>query len=111
MDVKGALSEAEAYIILVKIVFALRIFQGPPEGKQVHRDLKPGNIGIFFKMLSKEVRFQKEAYQDFLTNFDIIQEIENFEVKLLDFGLAEFTDENGYCNNYTSGTPLLKSPE
>lgn len=37
--------------------------------------------------------------------------MENFEVKLLDFGLAESVDENGYCSNSTSGTPFYISPE
>jgi serine/threonine protein kinase len=111
LDVKGALSEAEAYIIFVKIFWALVIFRGEDLDQLVHRDLKPANIGISIKTLSKEVRFQEEAFKDFLANFDIIQEIENFEVKLLDFGLSETIDENGYCNNDRSGTLKLMSPE
>ena len=109
LEQRGNLTEPQAYIIIVKILKAVRKFKSH---KLVHRDLKPANIGLTFKTLSKEVRFSKNGdYELFLKNFDFILGEEDFEVKLLDLGLSENLDESGFGSNSKSGTLSYMAPE
>ena len=100
---KGSLPEPQAYIILIKILKALRKLKSH---RVIHRDLKPGNIALSFKNLSSEIRLSTDGrFEAFLKNFDFVACEDDFEVKLLDLGMSETLDEEGFGSNLRSGTP------
>ncbi len=52
----------------------------------------------------------KEEFYEFINNFDFVNNQTEFEVKLIDFGLAAIAD-NEFVSNETSGTLCYCAPE
>ena len=65
-----------------------------------HRDLKPENFVLHFKFLSTHERFgkNKQVFEDFLKGFDFLNDQDNFELKLIDFGLVAITTSDKVTN-------------
>ena len=48
---------------------------------------------------------------DFIMNFDFAANEGAYHVKFLDFGLSNFSDENGFGSTEVTGTPVYSAPE
>ena len=77
----------------------------------IHRDLKPGNIGLCFEGISSDVFVNKEKAAEFLKNFDFVKNEGSYKIKFFDLGMSETVDENGFGSTSKTGTPFYSSPE
>jgi serine/threonine protein kinase len=66
---------------------------------------------VRFNELRSEVWSDETAMAEFLKSFDFTLNDGNFKFKLIDFGLSEAFDENGFGSTSESGTPFYSSPE
>ncbi len=108
IDARKIIPEKQAEIIINQLFRAQHALylQGC-----VHRDLKPSNIVLHFDDLKSEVWSDETAMAEFLKRFDFTSNDGNFKFKLIDLGLSETLDENGFASTSTDGTPFYSSPE
>ncbi len=66
---------------------------------------------VRFNELKSEVWSDKTAMEEFLKSFDFTLNDGNFKFKLIDLGLSETLDENGFASTSDSGTRFYSSPE
>lgn len=86
LKLKGRLNKADSLSIVIALCEALSYCHS---NKVLHRDIKPDNI-----LICKE-----EAEES------------NFRLKLVDFGLASFTDTEKMVTTEVAGTPLYMAPD
>ncbi len=66
---------------------------------------------VHFNELKSEVWSDETTMAEFLKSFDFTSNDRNFKFKLIDLGLSETLDENGFGSTSNSGTPFYSSPE